>query len=81
MIYRIKQISENKFIPQCGTIGDFIFGSMEGIEKGSTYTWMSKDVQKTRCIVSSLEEAREVIKQYKEDIIEYPKGYPKYHKA
>jgi hypothetical protein len=33
MIYRIKQISENEFIPQCGGLLDCIFNSMEGIEK------------------------------------------------
>lgn len=82
MIYRIKQISENKFIPQRGYLIDWIFNSMVGIEKNSTYTWTLKEYQKSRCAVNSLEEAREIIKEYKLLINpdNCPEGYPKYHK-
>jgi hypothetical protein len=82
MIYRIKQISENEFIPKCGGLLDWIFNSMEGIEKNSTYTWISFDIQKKDCVVNFLEEAREIIKDYKILINTngFPKGFPKYHK-
>ncbi len=82
MIYRIKQISENQFIPQCGTLLEWIFGLMNGIDKDSSYTWHAIDYQKQYCIVNSLEEAKEIIKNDKliRNPHKCPKGYPKYYK-
>jgi hypothetical protein len=82
MIYRIKQISENQFIPQCGILLEWIFGCMKGLDKDSSYTWSNLDYQKQYCIVNSLEEAKEIIKKdkLKRNPHKCQKGYPKYHK-
>jgi hypothetical protein len=75
--YRIKQINENTFIPQTRKWWDM----WEGIESrgNSTYsTWYGSHYQLRYCVVYSLEEANQIIKEYKAywDKI---KQYPKYH--
>jgi hypothetical protein len=82
MIYRIKQISENEFIPQCGGLLEWIFGYMQGLDKDSIFTWSEVKYQKKYCIVNSLEEAKEIIKKdkFRRNPNKCPKGYPKYHK-
>ena len=82
MIYRIKQISENEFIPQCGSFLEWIFNGMDGIDKDNRFTWYVFENQKQYCIVNSLEEAREIIKKdkLKRNPHKCPKGYPKYHR-
>ena len=73
--YRIKQISENLFIPQVSKgIFDSLFGIFDGIAiEDNTTTWHIKEYQDIYCITDSLEKAKEVIEKYKR--------YPKYHKA
>jgi hypothetical protein len=89
-IFRVKQISENQFIPQvCNDIIDWLFGTWDGIDVsenvgkdvgGGTFTWLSKECQEQYCIVDSLEKAKEVIENYRKRF-NSEKGYPKYHKA
>ena len=81
--YRIKQISENQFIPQvCEDIIDWLFGTWNGVDVSEDVgcTWYSEEQQNKYCITDSLEKAKEVIKNYK-NRFNSEKGYPKYHKA
>lgn len=67
--YRVKQIGENKFIPQTATLLDFIYVTWVGIERrGNNCTWFTEFLQEEYCICETLEEAREVIKIYKKHI-------------
>lgn len=83
-IFRVKQISENQFIPQI-TYGvfDWLFGAWEGIEvdeNGIWHIWLNKEYQDIFCVTDSLDKAKSIIKDYKQkEIID--KKYPKYHKA
>jgi hypothetical protein len=65
MFYRVKEVG-GKFIPQ--KLG-FLNG-WQGIDKRDLYLWISDDHQWTYCKCDTLEEAREVIRNYK----------PKFHK-
>jgi hypothetical protein len=80
--YRIKQISENLFIPQVSKgIFDSLFGIFDGIAiEDNTTTWYIKEYQDIYCATDSLEKAKEVIEKYKNKI-NSEKRYPKYHKA
>lgn len=75
--YRIKQIGENKFIPQTANLFDYIIGDWMGIVREGNDTWRNKVYQEYHCACNTLEEAREVIKKYKEHIKPYK---IKYHK-
>lgn len=79
--YRIKQTSENKFIPQVSNgIVNWLFNFWDGIDvSGVTFTWASKECQDKYCVTDSLEKAKEVIGEYQETF-NVQKGYPKYHK-
>ena len=80
MIYRIKQISENEYVAMCGTITDWIFGQMEGIERDHLQdTWFSERGQKEYCAVNSLCRAKEIARKHKLSMQQKNK-YPKYHK-
>lgn len=86
MKYRIKQIEENKFLPQVKT---WFLGSWKSIDKEDFYLWTAKRHRKF-CICSTLREAKDVINDYKW-YLEYRKDtiaatakkmfYPKYHKV
>lgn len=67
-LYRIKQIGEDKFIPQTANLFDYIIGDWMGIDIDGDDTWYNKVYQEMHCICGTLEEAREVIKKYKEHI-------------
>ena len=76
--YRIKQIGENKFIPQTADLPDVIYATWCGIDKRiNNNTWYVEVWQVKYCMCETLEEAREVIKKYKESIKPYK---IKYHK-
>jgi hypothetical protein len=77
--YRIKQIGENKFIPQTtNNVFSLLFGDWDGIEyiNETTITWYGKPLQIEYCIVKTIEEAKRVIEIHKKQQI-----YPKYHKV
>lgn len=73
----VKQIGENQFIPQTANLLDFIFRSWDGINREANDTWGLEIYQKDYYSCETLDEAREVIKKYKEYIRE-PKV--KHHK-
>lgn len=73
--YRIKQISENEFIPQTKKMFDF----WEGIARKDFYLWFSDTYQELYCIVSTKEKAKQVIEEYKKQR-EVKDKYPKYYK-
>ena len=81
--YRIKQIAENKFIPQkADSIISLLFNSWDGIQviELKPLIWYTKKLQASECSVGSLEEAKNVIKIYR-GRIKVDKKYPKYHKV
>lgn len=73
--YRIKQIEENKFIPQTADLFDYIFRTWEGIDREDGGIWYGYAYQKSYCACETLEEAREVIKKYKELLKTYKIKY------
>jgi DNA polymerase II small subunit/DNA polymerase delta subunit B len=73
--YRIKQISENEFIPQTKKWFDF----WEGIATKDFYLWFSVRYQELYCIVSTKEKAKQVIEEYKKQR-KVKDEYPKYYK-
>jgi hypothetical protein len=86
MKYRIKQIDENKFLPQVKT---WLLGYWRNIDKDSLFIWHSLIASTRWCICSTYEEAKQVIdnyklhfKQRKDTIAATAKEmfYPKYHK-
>lgn len=74
MQYRVKQIDENTFIPQCKSWYDFEWGN---IDQSDNYVWHTTSTY-SRC--SSLELARKTIERHKSCLKEEAK-YPKYYKA
>ena len=76
--YRIKQINDNKYIPQTtGNIFAQLFGEWKGIEYCSeNYTdeWYSEYSQRQYCIVTTMEAAKYIIEIHKTQ-----QTYPKYH--
>jgi hypothetical protein len=77
--YRIKQIGENKFIPQTSTNNIFalLFGDWDGIEyinETTTDVWYTELSQHRFCTVSTMEEAKHIIEIHKSQQV-----YPKYH--
>ena len=89
--YRIKQIGENKFIPQTSTTNIFaiLFGEWDGIEyiNETTITWYGGLAQIQYCTVETIEEAKHVIEIHKKQSInklitdKQEQTYPKYHKV
>jgi hypothetical protein len=73
--YRIKQISENEFIPQTRTLFDFWLG----IDIRDVYLWFNDTYQELYCIVSTKEKAKQVIEEYKKQR-KVKDEYPKYYK-
>jgi hypothetical protein len=72
--YRIKEIKEEGvFIPQ--VMYCFMW---ESIDRNGPYTWINEEAQSNYCSFKTLEEARERIKLYKEEI---KKPKVKYHRA
>jgi hypothetical protein len=72
--YRIKEIKEEGvFIPQ--VMNWFMW---ESIDRNVLYTWVNEQNQSKYCSFKTLEEARERIKVYKEEI---KKPKVKYHRA
>jgi hypothetical protein len=83
-MFRVKQISENQFIPQIANgIINCLLGFWDGIDVDKNdvwHIWLSKEHQDIFCVTDSLDKAKEVIKDYKQkEMID--KRYPKYHKA
>jgi hypothetical protein len=90
--YRIKQIGENKFIPQTSTTNIFaiLFGEWDGIElfiNETTITWYGGLAQIQYCTVETIEEAKHVIEIHKKQSTnklitdKQEQTYPKYHKV
>lgn len=73
--YRIKQISENEFIPQTRTL----FDDWCGIETPQSYAWFSPKYQEKYCKRKTFEEAKQVIDDFKK-LKNIKSKYPKYHK-
>ena len=72
--YRIKQISENEFIPQTKTLFDF----WVGIGRHDEFdVWYSESAQNLYCKVSMIEKAKQVIENFKQH---KKNKYPKYIK-
>lgn len=74
MKYRVKQIEENTFIPQCRPWWDFDWGN---IDRKGDYVWYTTS---TYSCCSSLELAKKTIERYKE-FQKIKKRYPKYYKV
>lgn len=75
-VYRIKQIDENRFIPQVAEgLIDIIFFLYTGIDPNDKSKWYSGFYQKEKCVVYTLDRAKEIISEHKL----LPK-YPIYHK-
>lgn len=75
MKYRVKQINESTFIPQCKSWYDFEWGN---IDKDDNYVWSSSKQNWSIC--HSLDSALQVIMVHK-TIKREKKQYPKYHKV
>ena len=75
--YRIKQIAENKFIPQV-KLG--IFGVWNSIDVSNNEIWYAKEYVERYYYVSTLEMAHNVIAQYK-NFVENKIKYPIIHKV
>lgn len=76
MKFRIKQIDENKFIPQ---VKKALFDSWDGIDNKFNDTWMGKEYQTKYCAKPTLLEALQEVEIYKTRIHK-KNGYPKYYK-
>jgi hypothetical protein len=74
--YRIKQINEDTFIPQTRKWWDM----WESIDRKGNSTWFGSQFQEHYCAVSSLEEANQIIDEYKVYWNKI-KQYPKYHSS
>lgn len=77
--YRIKQISDNLFIPQFQEgFFDWIANDWNGIEhsEDGIQTYFAEHIQVAYCTVPTLEQAKLIIELHKQSTI-----YPKYHKA
>jgi hypothetical protein len=72
--YRIKQINDNQFIPQTRKWYD-MWG---GIDREKNYEWFGSQFQQQYCAVNTLEEAEQIIDEYK-IYLNKMKKYPKYH--
>jgi hypothetical protein len=76
--YRVKQISENEFIPQ---VKFWFLGYWYGIDKDNDDEvfgrWYLLEFQKRWCAKATLEEAKERIDRYRKN---NKVKYPKYHK-
>lgn len=80
-LYRVKQIDENKFIPQvCSGIIDYLFNNCwKGVSENQILWYHNIDQEKF-CLVDTLDKAKCIIEEHKQnDIIN--NRYPKYHKA
>lgn len=73
--YRIKQISENEFIPQTKRLFDF----WEGISAKDFYLWFSQVYQEQYCTCKTKEDAKNVIEDFKNQR-KLKSKYPKYYK-
>jgi hypothetical protein len=73
MQYRVKQIDENTFIPQCKSWYDFEWGNIDRLDG---YIWHTT---LTYAICPSLESAKQAIIRCKSIKLE-KKEYPKYYK-
>lgn len=76
MKYRIKQIDEKKFIPQVKT---FFLGSWRSIDKYDLHLWVSEIAGSINFICETLDQAKQVIDNYKANQ-KNKRKYPKYHK-
>ena len=74
MRYRIKQIDENTFIPQCKHWLHFNWGN---IDRAADYVWYTT-YEWSQC--KSLELANTTIEKYK-SYLKLEKQYPKYYKV
>lgn len=74
MMYRVKQISEKRFIAQCKRYWIYRW---ESIDSESNYTWIINTHQVQH---HSLEQAKKTIDRYKE-FLDKAKQYPKYFKV
>jgi hypothetical protein len=74
MRYRIKQVDENTFIPQCKPWWDFDWGN---IDQEGDHVWYTT-YSFSQC--ESLESANTAIKKYK-SYLKLQKQYPKYFKV
>lgn len=74
MKYRVKQIAENIFIPQCR---EFFIFKWESIDNIDNYVWTTIEKYSHN---ETLEQALSVIVRYKK-YLESKNKYPKYYKA
>lgn len=75
--YRIKQIANDRFIPQV-KLG--LFGMWNSIDATNNEIWYSEDYVEKYCYVTTLEMAHNVIAQYK-NYVENKLKYPIIHKV
>ena len=84
--YRIKQIGENKFIPQVKPHFFDCWYGIDSIHKDlnigfyANYLWSEKDYCDMYCICETLEQAKQVIFDYKANQ-KNKRKYPKYLKS
>lgn len=74
MMYRVKQIDDNTFIPQCRPWYDFEWGN---IDRKDDYTWYLRTHYSHH---NSLESAKTTIDRYK-SYIKKKSRFPKYYKV
>jgi hypothetical protein len=79
VLYRIKQIGENEFIPQTRKWYE-IYSHWDGIDRKDFCTWYGLTFQELYCKCSTFEEAKQVIEDCKK-LNEDKRKYPKYHKV
>ena len=72
MKYRVKQVADKYFIPQCKECWLFVW---ENIDRNENFTWPSESWTGH----SSLDEAIKTVERYKA-YLENKKQYPKYYK-
>lgn len=74
MQYRIKQLADNIFIPQCREWFIFQWGAIDNIDK---YVWNTTEKYSQN---ETFEEALKVIENHKK-YLKRKNQYPKYHKV
>lgn len=76
MKFRIKQIDDNKYIPQ---VKMALFDSWDGIDNKCTASWNIEEFQTRYCVKPTLLEAQQEVEIYKTKMHK-KNSYPKYYK-
>ena len=78
--YRVKQIGENRFIPQVRKWYELFYNGI-GVEDNNAFNlWVFDISQEAFCPVSTLKQAQQIIEDYK-IYLKKDSKYPKYLKS